>query len=38
MIICHRIAGSVKQNILHEDSEIAFKSLAGILLGLSDFH
>ena len=28
MILCCRAVGSMKQNILHEDSEIAFKSLA----------
>ena len=32
MILCHRAAGSMKQNILHKDSEAAFKSLARILL------
>ena len=35
MILCHRAVGSVKQNILHKDSEAAFKSLARILLLLS---
>jgi len=34
MILCHRAVGSVKQNILHKDSEPAFKSLAKILLFL----
>ena len=32
MILCHRAVGSMKQNILREDSEMAFKSLARILL------
>ena len=32
MILCHRVVGSMKQNILLKDSEAAFKSLAGILL------
>ena len=32
MMLCHRAVGSMKQNILHKDSEGAFKSLAGILL------
>ena len=32
MILCHRAVGSMKQNILHKDSEAAFKSLARILL------
>ena len=32
MILCHRAVGSVKQSILHKDSEAAFKSLARILL------
>ena len=32
MILCHRAVGSAKQNILHRDSEAAFKSLARILL------
>jgi len=32
MILCHRVVGSMKQNILHKDSEAAFKSLARILL------
>ena len=32
MMLCHRAVGSMKQNILHQDSEAAFKSLAGILL------
>jgi len=27
MILCHRVVGSMKQNILHKDSEAAFKSL-----------
>jgi len=35
MILCHRAAGSSKQNILRKDSEIAFKSLASTLLLLS---
>jgi len=32
MILCHRALGSMKQNILHKDSETAFKDLARILL------
>ena len=32
MILCHRVVGSRKQNILRKDSEFAFKSLARILL------
>jgi len=32
MILCHRVVDSVKQNILHKDSETAFKDLARILL------
>ena len=32
MILCRRAVGSMKQNILHRDSEAAFKSLAKILL------
>ena len=35
MILCHRAVGSTKQNILHKDSEAAFKELARILLLLS---
>jgi len=36
MILCHRALGSMKQNILHKDSEAAFKSLAkALLLSLS---
>ena len=35
MVLCRRAVGSVKQNILHKDSEIAFKSLARSLLLLS---
>ena len=31
MILCRRAVGSMKQNILHKDSEAAFKSLARIL-------
>jgi len=27
MILCHRVVGSMKQNILHFESEAAFKSL-----------
>jgi len=34
MILCHRAVGSMKQNILRQDSEAAFKSLAGILLSV----
>jgi len=32
LILCHRIVGSQKQNILHKDSEVAFKGLARNLL------
>jgi len=32
MILCHRAVGSTKQNILHQDSEAAFKDLAQTLL------
>jgi len=32
MLLCHRVVASSKQNILHRDSEPAFKSLARILL------
>jgi len=32
MILCHRVVGSMKQNILHKDSEAAFKQLARLLL------
>jgi len=32
MILCHRVVGSTKQNMLRKDSEAAFKSLARILL------
>ena len=32
MILCHRAVGSMKQNILRKDSEVAFKSLARLLL------
>jgi len=28
MILCHRAVGSMMQNILHKDSEAAFKSRA----------
>ena len=40
MLLCHRAVGSMKQNILRQDSEAAFKSLARILLplGLSESH
>ena len=31
MILCHRVVGSMKQNILYKDSEVAFKSLAKCL-------
>jgi len=31
MILCHRVVGSMKQNILRKDSEAAFKSLARLL-------
>jgi len=26
IIMCHRVVGSMKQNILHKDSEVAFKA------------
>jgi len=32
MVLCHRAVGSMRQNILHKDSEAAFKHLATILL------
>ena len=32
MILCHRVMGSARQNILRKDSEAAFKSLAAFLL------
>ena len=32
MILCHRTAGSMNQSILHNNSEVAFKSLAEVLL------
>ena len=32
MILCHRAVGSIKQNILMNDSEAAFKSLASFLI------
>ena len=32
MVLCHRVVGSRKQNILRKDSEAAFKSLAKTLL------
>ena len=32
MILCHCVVGSMKQNILHKDSEAAFHSLAKVLL------
>ena len=32
MILCHRVVGSMKQNILHNNSEAAFHSLAVMLL------
>ena len=35
MLLCHRVVGSMKQNILRKDSEAAFKSLARIILPLS---
>ena len=31
MVLCHRVFGSMKQNILQRDSEAAFKSVAGVL-------
>ena len=35
MILCHRVVGSMKQNIIQKDSEPAFKSLARIHLNPS---
>jgi len=35
MILCHRAVGSMRQNILRQDSEAAFKSLARILFASS---
>jgi len=35
MILCHRVVGSMKQNILRKDSEAAFKSLARLFCLLS---
>ena len=35
MILSYRVIGSMKQNILHQDSEAAFKALARILLSQS---
>jgi len=35
MILCRLVVGSTKQNIIHEDSEEAFKDLAWILLSSS---
>ena len=32
MLLCHRVVGSMKQNVLHEESEAAFKALANSLL------
>jgi len=32
MVLCHRVVGSTKQNILHKNSEAAFKSLARFLV------
>ena len=32
MILCHRVVGSMKQNILHQDSEAAFEHLARVFL------
>jgi len=32
MILCHRVVGSVEDNILSQDSEAAFKALARVLL------
>ena len=34
MILCHRVFGSMKQNILRQESEAAFRSLAKVLLVL----
>ena len=36
MILCYRVVGSAKQNILSDESEVAFKSLARELLLLRD--
>jgi len=35
MVLSHRAVGSMKQNILHKDSEIAFKFLALALIKAS---
>jgi len=32
MMLCHRVVGSMKENILHQDSEAAFKLFVRILL------
>ena len=32
MVLCHRAVGSMKENILHRDSEAAFKALAKVNL------
>jgi len=32
MLLCHRVVGSTKQNVLHQDSEDAFKFLARMFL------
>ena len=32
MVLCHRAVGSMRQNVLHKDSEAAFRALAEILL------
>jgi len=36
MMLCHRAVGSMKQNILRKDSEVAFRSLAAWLQMLLD--
>ena len=38
MVLCHRVVGSMKQSILHKDSEKAFKSLVRILLIMASTH
>ena len=35
MILCHRAVGSMKDSVLSQDSEVAFKSLAKTLLRLA---
>ena len=35
MILCHRVVGSMRQNIMRKDSEAAFRSLARVFLLLA---